>query len=360
MNLYKSPTYLQDLDDTISKTNLLSAFHDKSVFITGAGGLICSAIVDLLLRYNERSSESIHVYVGGRKESSILNRFSRYKDSSRLHFIPYDASTPNLFDFHVDYIIHGASNASPAKIQEKPVETMLDNFCGLHELLTYATAQNVQNTVFISSSEIYGTRQFRTDKPFHENEYGFIDLLNPRSSYSVGKRAAETLCASYAYEKNLSVSIVRPGHIYGPTAKKDDNRVASVFAYDASAGKPLVLKSDGSQLRSYCYILDCATAILAVLLRGNRAAAYNISNPNSIISIRTLAELYARYGNVDLVFDLPTEKEQKAFNPMANSSLDSTFLESLGWTPLFDAATGTEHTIKILQEAHEKTDRLMF
>lgn len=136
--------------------------------------------------------------------------------------------------------------------------------------------------------------------------------------------------------------------------------MASAFAYDASAGKPLVLKSDGSQLRSYCYILDCATAILAVLLRGNRAAAYNISNPNSIISIRTLAELYARYGNVDLVFDLPTEKEQKAFNPMANSSLDSTFLESLGWTPLFDAATGTEHTIKILQEAHEKTDRLMF
>lgn len=351
MNLYSSKTYLQDLDYTLSKTDLFSNFQNKSIFITGASGLIGSAVVDLLLRYSELHSGCITIFAGGRSESSFFNRFSKYKECSYLHFIPYNASSSNSLDFHADYIIHGASNASPSKIQDNPVETMVDNFCGLQELLNYAKNHNVKNIVFISSSEIYGSRYSASSKPFHESEYGFIDLLNPRSSYSVGKRAAETLCASYAYELNLPVSIARPGHIYGPTAKADDNRVASSFAYAASSGIDLVLKSDGSQLRSYCYMLDCATALLTILLFGASSTAYNISNPDSIISIRTLAELYAKFGEVNLGFDHPSTKEQKAFNPMENSSLDSTLLESLGWSPLFDAPTGTAHTIKILQES---------
>lgn len=350
MNLYSSKTYLQDLDYTLSKTDLFSDLHNKSVFITGASGLIGSAIVDLLLRYSELHDGCITVLAGGRSKTSLLERFCKYTDCPYFHFIPYNASTSNELNFHTDYIIHGASNASPSKIQSNPVETMLDNFCGLQELLTYATKHNVKKTVFISSSEVYGTRCTLENKPFLETEYGFIDLLNPRSSYSIGKRAAETLCASHAYEHNLPVSIVRPGHIYGPTARPDDNRVASSFAYAASSGKDLVLKSDGSQIRSYCYMLDCATAILTVLLHGKPASAYNISNLDSIISIRNLAELYAKSGNVKLSFDLPTTKEKEAFNPMQNSSLDSTSLESLGWIPLFSAPVGTSHTIKILQE----------
>lgn len=351
MNLYNSQTYLQDLDYVLSKTNLLSRFCNKTIFITGASGLICSAVIDLLLRYSELHNGCITILAGGRSESAFFNRFTKYKECSYLHFVPYNASSSNSLDFQTDYIIHGASNASPSKIQDKPVETMLDNFCGLQELLSYAKNHNVKNTVFISSSEIYGSRYTASSEPFHESEYGFIDLLNPRSSYSVGKRAAETLCASYAYERNLSVSIARPGHIYGPTARIDDNRVASSFAYAASSGTDLVLKSDGSQLRSYCYMLDCATALLTILLFGTSSTAYNISNPNSVISIRTLAELYAKFGKVKLCFEHPSKKEKTAFNPMENSSLDSTLLESLGWNPLFDASTGTEHTIRILQES---------
>jgi nucleoside-diphosphate-sugar epimerase len=89
------------------------------------------------------------------------------------------------------------------------------------------------------------------------------------------------------------------------------------------------MKSDGSQIRSYCYCLDSASAILTVLLKGQSVKAYNISNPESVINIKQMAELLAKSADVKLRFELPTEAEKKGFNPMSNSSLDSTELQAL-------------------------------
>ena len=116
-------------------------------------------------------------------------------------------------------------------------------------------------------------------------------MLNPRNSYSISKCAAETLCASYYDEYGVDSVIIRPGHIYGPTAQETDNRVSSAWAYCVARGKDIVMKSDGSQIRSYCYCLDSASAILKVMLKGSPVKAYNISNPTSIISIKQMAEV---------------------------------------------------------------------
>ena len=298
------------------------------------------------------TGSDITIYAAGRDEEKMRRRFPRFFSSPGLKYTAYNACKANTFDFDVDYIIHGASNAFPAAVQAYPVETMKDNFSGMLELLEYAQRHRVSNTVFISSSEIYGRKS--SPEPFTEEEYGYIDILNPRSAYPVGKRAAETLCASYACEKDIPVTIVRPGHIYGPTASRADNRVSSAFAYDAAAGKDLVLKSDGSQIRSYCYVLDCATAILKVALEGKTATAYNVSNPLSIISIREMAAMIAKYGEVSLRFELPSEMERAAFNPMSNSSLNSDRLQGLGWRGVFDADRGIEHTIRILRESERQ------
>ena len=144
--------------------------------------------------------------------------------------------------------------------------------------------------------------------------------------------------------------IIRPGHIYGPTALESDNRVSSFWAYAVARGEHIVMKSDGSQIRSYCYCLDSASAILKTLVKGEPVRAYNISNPESIISIREMAELLAKSAGVELKMEIPTESEKKAFNPMSNSSLDSTELLELGWRGLFNAERGFDHTVKILKE----------
>lgn len=350
MSIYSSKTYVDDLIDVVLKTPLLKEFKDKKILITGAGGLICSGIVDLLLMNNDVNHTNTVIYAADFNLEGTKQRFNDYPNPNslkKLNIIYYDATKKNTFDFSVDYIIHGASNAHPQAIAEKPVETMLDNINGMYDLLEYARKVNSTNTLFISSSEIYG---LKTNKePFKEDEYGFLDILNPRNSYSSGKRAGETLCISYSNEYGIHTNIVRPGHIYGPTASPKDSRIGSSFAYDAINGRDLVLKSDGKQIRSYCYMLDCDTAVLTVLLKGENCSAYNISNPNSIISIRELAELYASAGGVNVRFDFPTEKEKASFNPMDNSSLNSDKLEALGWKGLFNSETGTRHSISILR-----------
>jgi len=349
-SLYSSQTYLKDLKCVLDNNPVIKELSNKTIFITGATGLICSSIIDLLLMSNSEYKTNISIIAAAHNEKKALDRFNDFPSKKALSFlniIPYDATTKNNFGFKTDYIIHGASNAHPKEISEKPVETMLANFCGLQELLKYAKENNVTNTLFISSSEVYGQKE--NDSPFNENEYGYVDILNPRNSYAISKRAAETLCASYTKEYGVKTSIVRPGHIYGPTASETDSRVGSSLAYDVINGKDIVLKSSGSQIRSYCYVLDCDSAILTVLLKGESANAYNISNPDSIITIRELAELYAKEGNVQVKFDLPSEKEKSRFNPMNNSSLDSKKLEALGWEGLFNAKDGINKTVQILK-----------
>ena len=349
MGILNSKLWISDLDETIDTLPELNELDGKTVMVTGCTGLICSAVVDVLIRWNETQNGKITILAAGRSESKVTERFVPYSQEPWFRFVSYDASsTDNNLTLPCDYIIHGASNASPNKIVKEPVETMMSNFVGIKYLFDYAKRMESKRLLYISSSEVYGRKANNT--PSKIDEYGWIDLLNPRNSYSIGKCAAETLCASYFDEYGVESVIVRPGHIYGPTAVESDNRVSSAWAYDVAHGKDIVMKSDGTQIRSYCYCLDSASAILKVLLKGEPVNAYNISNPDSIINIREMAEILARSAGVELKMELPTEAEKKGFNPMSNSSLDSTEILALGWNGLFDAERGFSHTVEILKE----------
>ena len=92
--------------------------------------------------------------------------------------------------------------------------------------------------------------------------------------------------------------------------------------------------------------------MLKVLLCGENCHAYNISNPDSIISIKQMAEILVKSAGVKLRMELPTDEERKGFNPMSNSSLESTSLTGLGWRGCFDAEAGFTHTVQILKETY--------
>lgn len=350
MGVWNSATYLTDLETFIAEIDL-SALQGKKVLITGATGLICSAIVDLLLYYNEKYHSDISIYAAARSVEKILKRFP-HKETSGLIAVKYDATKPISFSFSVDYIIHGASNASPEKYVSEPIDTILANIFGVNELLSYGKKCNLTKFVYISSSEVYG--KLAQSEPISESTYGSVDFLSPRASYPTGKQAAETLCIAYANQHGMDVSIVRPGHIYGPTAQVSDNRISSSFVYQAASGMNLVLKSAGTQIRSYCHCLDCASAILTVLLKGQNKEAYNISNPHSILPIREMAQLIADHAGVLLLLEQPSDANRAIFNPMDNSSLSSTKLEALGWRGLMDADTGFCHTLATLKEIQKE------
>ena len=348
-NIYKSEIWISDLDEILQVLPELVNLESKTIMVTGASGLIGSSVVDILIRYNELHNSKINILALGRSEEKMKKRFGKYFFSDYFNYLYYDASTLDFnLEISCDYIIHGASNAFPESIMKEPVETMMCNLLGTLNLLNYARIHNVNNLLFVSSSEIYGKKD--NTAPYLEGEYGYIDLLNIRNSYSIGKRAAETLCVSYEKEYGVKSVFVRPGHIYGPTASSSDNRVSSMWAYSVARGEDIIMKSDGSQLRSYCYCLDCASAILKVLLKGESCNAYNISNPQSVLSIKDMALLLSSAGNVNLIQNIASENEQKGYNPMANSSLDSSKLQRLGWSGIFSAEKGFKHTVLILKE----------
>lgn len=338
MKLLELWLYKQDLKKTIENLKL-SVLDGKSVFITGGLGLIGSAVVDLLL-----SHDKVEIYVGARNERQFKER---YGDYDKVHFVQYDALLPLDLDIKCDYIIHGAGLSNPELYTNMPVETVLSNFDGLHSLLEYVKNNGVDRLLYISSSEIYGKKT--TGDPFKEGMYGEIDIDNIRSSYAITKRASEMLCKAYTSEFGIDTVIVRPGHIYGPSAKRSDKRISSDFAFKAANGEKLEMKSSGIQKRSYCYSLDCAAQILTVLLKGKSGEAYNVGH-DEITTIREMALILAKAGNVELTAADPTEKELKSFNPMNNSSLNNKKVKDLGYKDTFTVEEGLTHTVQILKE----------
>lgn len=334
-------TAMRFLPQIIQKEGL----KNQRILVTGASGLIGSSVIDLLVYLNENENYGIEIYAAVRNLPAAQQRFRAFLEKRYFHLVPYDAEQTVTFEFVVDFIIQAASAADPAAISSRPAEVLMSNVYGLHQILEYGKRIRVKRTLFLSSSEVYGTNV--TGKPFREGDYGMIDLLNPRASYPMGKRAAETLCASYAKEYGMDVVIVRPGHIYGPCITQNDSRASAEFTRRASNGDTIVLKSEGKQLRSYCYVYDCATAILTVLLNGCGTMAYNISNKDSIISIRELADVFAKCGNCQLSFEIPSEAEKAGYNLMPISALDASRLEELGWSAVANAEDGIKMTLAL-------------
>ena len=342
-----SEAYWRDIQRVIPHIHHLEQLCNKTVLITGATGMICSSVADILFFLNKEKSANIQIILAGRDKNRMEKRFEGFEEGIDYKFLNYEATSSKPIGAPTDYIIHGASNADPSMIAKEPVETMLANICGLNSLLQSAYQCQATRLLYISSSEVYGLKQEK--RPFSEDDYGFLDILKPRASYPSSKRAAETLCASYSAEYGLDIVIVRPGHVYGPSISKTDSRASAQFIRQAKAGEDIIMKSAGTQLRSYCYTLDCASAILAVLINGTKGEAYNISNSKSVVTIREMAEAIAKAGNVEIVFENPSDVEQKSYNFMDNSSLESNKLEQLGWQAEFNMEEGARKSIEFFR-----------
>lgn len=345
-----SAEYWQQIEQVASESDSYTSLFGKTIVVTGATGLVCSSVVDLLMVLNRTRKANIKIVIAGRSEEKVKLFFDQHSNADNLTYAFFDATKPDPIEFGtpVDLIIHGASNATPSEFAAHPVDTILANVLGLNRLLSAAVQSTVERLLYVSSSEVYGSNT--SADPYSETDYGPVDILNTRAAYPLSKQTGEALCIAYGVEHDLDTVIARPGHIYGPLINKKDNRASAQFARKVKEGADIVLKSDGRQLRSYCHALDCASAILAILSSGERGNAYNISNPKSICTISELASAIATAGEVDVVYETPTQDEKRVFNMMDNSSLNSTKLEALGWTPHFDLASGVRNMLDEFNE----------
>lgn len=337
-DILRNETYINDLLKAYHSFDL-SKLKNTKILITGGLGLIGSTIVDLL----HISNLNIRIFIADINENFYKQRYETYSDIS---YIKYDALKDINFEIKVDYIINCAGIASPELYVTKPVETMLSNFSGVLNLLKYSNANNVKRMLYVSSSEVYGIKT--SFDSFIESEFGSININDIRSSYSEAKRASELLCKSFSKEYGLDIVIVRPGHIFGPTASPNDKRISSAFCYSAAKGDNLYMKSSGIQKRSYCYSIDCAMQIILVLLQGKNCESYNVGH-SEITTIKEMADIVAKAGNVKLIINQIQNKDDFA-NPMNNSSLNINKIKQLGYNEIFSVNEGLTHTIQILKE----------
>lgn len=336
-------SYQEDIHKVLETFQLpWERLSGKNILVLGATGLIGGSLVDLLLT---NPSIDYNVFASGRDEERANKRFADYVESPYYHFIRLDVTAPLESDQCFDYIIDAAGGASPQLYVSDPVGVMKSNLFGVDNLLQFGVRHGLKKFVYVSSGEVYGEGDGR---PFTEDYSGYVNPMAVRSCYPSAKRATETLCVSYAHQYGVDVSIARPCHVYGPYFTKSDNRVYAQFVRNVLCGEDIVLKSRGEAFRSWVYVVDCAVALLYILLEGENCEAYNIANEESNVSIRTLAETVAILADKKVVFDIPEDANQGNTTPITRAVFSTNKLEALGWKPLTSLKKGLSHTLRTL------------
>ena len=318
-------TFSDDIRQIFDQDLPWGKLSGSNILITGATGLIGSTLIDVLMSNPRRDYD---VYASGRNVERAKQRFGKYFDLDSFHFVKYDVLSPLEIDVPFDYIIHAASNASPSAFTQSPVEIIKSNINGVSNLMDYGLKHGMKRFLYVSSGEVYGQGDGRA---FTEEYSGYVDSMKARSCYPSSKRTSETLCVSYAEEYDVDVVIVRPCHVYGPYYTESDNRVYAQFIRNILKGEDIVMKSTGEQFRSWCYVVDCVSALMYVLLKGVSGEAYNIADPTSVMTIRQLAEMLAEIGHCKVIIEVPSEMEKRGYNPVQKSVFSISKLEGLGW-----------------------------
>jgi nucleoside-diphosphate-sugar epimerase len=343
----------------------LPALAGKRIVITGGAGFLGYYLVQTLLHWNKTTA-------GKPIAISVYDNFSRGTPSwlsvlagdTNLELVRHDITHELPQDFGpFEYIIHAASIASPIFYRLHPIETMDANVDGLRRLLDWMLEQKetstpVQGLLFFSTSEIYGDPT-PENIPTKETYRGNVSCTGPRACYDESKRYGETLCVNFAQVHDLPIRIARPFNNYGPGLKINDGRALPDFVGNVLADSDIVLFSDGSPTRTFCYVADAVVGYLKILIRGRNGEAYNIGTDDDEISMRHLAELVAESAKDLLdysgcvVFETSSDSEYLSDNPYRRCPVIEKARTELGYDPGIGLQEGINRSLIWYRENSE-------
>ena len=343
----------RDLEQ-ITKADLpWEKLKNKTLFITGANGFISYYLVAAMMLRNDLYEDNIKVIGVVRNAEKAAMKFGELSKRKDLTLMVQDICDTVDVPISVDYVIHAASQASAYFFENDPVGTIDANLSGTSNVLKLAKNKNAEATLFISSLKVYG-QVTDGSSTLQEDNIGYVDQTDYKNCYAIGKRASETLCASYCKQYGMNVKIARPSYIYGPSSLEDD-RVWAQFIANVVKGESILLKSNGGAYRSFCYVTDTVTALLLILLKGKNAYPYNIAADHSNTTIRNFAREAVKVfpeRNLTLSFANKEDEEEPDLTKFTNTPeiLDHARITDLGWKAEVDLAEGIKRSVETLEE----------
>jgi nucleoside-diphosphate-sugar epimerase len=333
----------EDLNIIVNSDIEWQRFQDKSILITGANGFLPAYMVESLLYANKKFNLNLFVYCLVRNISKASQRFKDYLENKHLKFIHQDICSPININNNIDYIIHAASQASPKYYGTDPVGTLNANVIGTNNILEFSLRNRIESFLYFSSSEIYGSLN---KNYIEEHDFGYLDCNTIRACYAESKRMGETMCKSWLHQYSIKTKIVRPFHTYGPGMDLNDGRVFADFVKCIIKGEDIILNSDGSAERSFCYLRDATLAFFKILLDGEIGEAYNMGNPHAVISIFNLAKIISSLSTKKTNV-IRTNRFQSGYIPssVVKNIPSISKLSTLNWEPTTSIEEGFSRTI---------------
>jgi dTDP-glucose 4,6-dehydratase/UDP-glucuronate decarboxylase len=342
-------------DAHAAATSLGSAVQqmsDTTLLLTGAGGFLCSFLLDTIVALNKSVlSKPCSVIALDNFQSGLPERIQHLQKNADIFFVNHDMRQEFLPDRHVEYIIHGASIASPPFYRKFPLETMDVNIGGTRHLLDLCR-KGSRSMLYLSTSEVYGDPD-PAFVPTPESYLGNVSCTGPRACYDESKRVAETLCTIYHRLHALPIKIARPFNVYGPGQRIDDGRIIPDLMLAAIKKEPIVLYSDGKATRSFCYVSDAIRTLLLLLVCDANGESFNIGNDEEEITIGGVAQLVSNIAAppvIDVRFQVSAEPLYLTDNPQRRCPDLGKLKKLTGYSPEFSLEKGLSRTLESYRE----------
>lgn len=322
-----------------------AALRGKAVLITGGAGFLLSYVVDLIAHLNDDGA-GIRLTVLDNMTTGLPKRLAHIAARDDIALVRHDVREPYAPAQRFDFILHGASIASPMVYRQYPLETIDANVTGTRHMLELAKRDGAR-VLLMSTSEIYGDPEL---VPTPETYRGLVSCTGPRACYDESKRLAETLLTVYAHKHGVAGNALRPFNFYGPGQRLDDQRFVPDMMTALMANAPITLFSDGRATRSFCYITDAITGLMLVWLTGRPGEPYNIGNDHEI-SIGDAAKAAAALATpaLPVEFKVSADAAYLTDNPNRRCPDLTKARRDLGYAPTVGLAEGLSRSLRAYQ-----------
>lgn len=305
-----------------------------NILITGGAGFVCSHMAEKL------STKNNNIILLDNLLTGSLKNIEHLLDLSNVKFIEHDVQNHININEELDFVLHFASAASPVAYQQNPINTLKAGSIGTINTLGLAKVKK-SKYLLASTSEVYGDPEI---SPQNETYWGNVNPNGERSMYDEAKRFAEAATATYARTYNIETKIVRIFNTYGPRMQLNDGRVVTNFITQALKGEDITIYGDGNQTRSFSYIDDTVSGILA-LMYSNYNEVFNIGNPNEITINQLATEIIKLTNSNSKIINKNLPKD----DPKQRQPDISKAKEKLDWKPEINLETGLKKTINWIE-----------